>query len=171
MPTPLHHAHKCRLQDSSESTQHTAQRAEFPTLANVNQQLRFDVLSNMFLKSRLYATVFDQEKDGAAILHRIRDMGREAASAIRKLYMIYSRKRDYKYISNELLPSLEAAGVRVEDGVADVVRLMQEKLVPKPATPQVLEERMLPGCECECCIVQFLREKDRQARGVQRMKN
>ncbi|PIA94771.1 hypothetical protein CB0940_08786 [Cercospora beticola] len=169
--TPLHHAHKRRLQDSSESTQHTAQRAEFPTLAKVNQQLRFDVLSSMFLKSRLYGTVFVKEKDGAAILHRIGGMGQEAASTIRKLYVIYSKKKDYKYISNELLPGLKTAGVRVEDGVVDVVRLMQEKNVPKPAAPQVLEERMLPGCKCECCIVQFLREKDREARGVQRMKN
>ncbi|KAI5356820.1 hypothetical protein Slin14017_G127540 [Septoria linicola] len=170
--TPMHH-HKAidravRLQPEA----HSAKRNTFPILAHVSWQLRAEVLSQIFSKSRLYATLFDRKSDGLAIVQGIRDMGQECAATIQDLYIAYSKKKMYKYIMKTLGPQLQELGLRFQHGVLKPLRLMEAIKIPNQDSSGSKEIARLPGCHCEYCIVQCLRIEDRRIRGVKsRSKN
>ncbi|CAK1365172.1 unnamed protein product [Cercospora beticola] len=160
--TQQHHTLSGRLQIVFGPNASIAKRVEFPAIAHVNQQLRAEVLSDIFRKNKLYATVFDVQADSRATKQRIEDMGQECAGAIRAFYIVYSKKKAYKYIMKVLLPDLEAAGVKSE--AMKVLRLTQDKFVPDVEDENMLVKQTLPGCKCESCILRFLRKKDRETK-------
>lgn len=119
----------------------------------------------MFSTCRLYATIFDGEADGAAIVQMIRAIGSDSAAKIKRLNILYSKKKDLKYIMTSLMRDLKLAGINTTEGAVEVTRWTQEKTVPhqrfrdrRPHTEE--EEVAMPGCQCEFCIVQYLRDQD-----------
>ncbi|KAM3416216.1 hypothetical protein BST61_g7822 [Cercospora zeina] len=145
-----------------------------PALAQVNQQLRAEVLSIIFSTSHLFATVFDTAADCAFIVQKIKAIGTESAAKIKKAEILYSKKKALKYIMTSLMPELKLAGIKTTEGVVELTRWTQKKTVPHRRPRDYFGQGYLPetqvtmpGCQCEFCIVQYLREKDREARGVE----
>lgn len=154
--------------------------SKLPAIAQTCTRLRAEVLSILITTHRIYATMFDVKTDAADILRILSMIGPGTAANMKRLEIVYSKKKDLKYLRGTFMEELKAAGVRTDDGLVEIMRFDQIKPVfvgmraAKKWTGhdywggavhhkarEVRTKLKLPMCKCEYCVVNSLRGKDK----------
>ena len=107
-----------------------------PDLTKATRQVRDETLTVFYGSSTFVLTLFDISIDGAAIESWLQAIGAQSTSYLRRIKIIYRRKKTAKYIKKKLLSTMEQLGIRsATEGVVVATRLK------------------CPFCYCEKCIM------------------
>lgn len=108
-------------------------------LTMVNKQIRMETLPIFYGAQSFLFTIFGRDAKNS-VFKWLRTIGQRNASYLRSIKIVYRKKRDRRYIMEELLPSIKKLGVRTEAGVVMAIRFEY------------------PFCYCEGCILNLLGE-------------
>ena len=120
---------------------HTDRVAQ-PALTKVNKQTRIETLQLFYGSQSFLFTLFYRDTDSVSIFKWLRTIGKNNASFLRTVKIVYRKKQDVKFIRKTLLPAMNRLGVRTE-AKQDVV---------------VAIRLTYPFCYCEECIRTLLGE-------------
>lgn len=97
-----------------------------PSLTRVNKQIRSETLPIFYSAQAFLFTLFDRKIDSISILEWLRTIGKQNASFIRDIKIVYRKKKDRQYIMKTMLPIMKRYGVSTEakEGVLMAMRLV-----------------------------------------------
>lgn len=113
-----------------------------PALTMINKQIRQETLPMFYGIQSFLFTLFERASDSVSIFKWLRTIGKQNASFLRSIKIVYRKKKDRQYIQKTLMKSMNKLGVRTDakEGVVMAIRLEY------------------PFCYCEGCIRNLLGE-------------
>lgn len=109
-----------------------------PALTKVSKKVRAETLPMFYGKHIFVFIVFEVERDCDSILRWLSRIGMENAEMLRKVVVLYKKKKVVRYFEKELRPEMAKLGARVGDGAVQLMRMKY------------------PYCECEGCVMKVL---------------
>lgn len=134
--------HKCKCSGSPPHQQRSKDSSHL-AIAQVSKSVRLETLGIYYASYEFFGTMFEPSRDRAGIMKWLKAIGPDNAAQITSLRIVYSRKQYLRFMKQKMIGKMREMGLRVDDGVVEAVRLKA------------------PYCRCEWCVMQTLREKNR----------